>query len=314
MPWEIRQNENQYCVYKEGEDAPLHCYDSEESAKEYIAALYASEPEASKRGSRHSKEDRDAIRKLRKLADEIGSLSKFLEPDDDDEKPEQRMTHAKAQGLPEGPDTGGFYTVIKTAGDWELDVLGVPFGGPNAGKDSDGEYFAPETKTYNDQFPSPPVVYYHGFSPEGKPMGEPAIIGTVQKIWNDAKGWWYRVILNRVNEYAKRIWASAQAGKARASSGSIAHLVRKDRDGKITHWPVVELSLIDAEGKRQPANQYAVAMPVMKAHYESYGIDLPQIDSPEGVVEVAAGNAASVADDNTTIFIDAKGTQWQIKK
>ena len=231
---------------------------------------------ALKSGARNNTSDKQRIRSIRKAAREIDGLTLEMEPKDDDEEPEDKIIGKAGSLTMEGGDPL-FFTTVKAAGDWELDVLGVPYGGPNGGKDSDGEYFSPETKTYDDQFPNPPAVYYHGFSPEGKPMGEPAIIGKVQRIWKDAKGWWYRVILDKGSELSKRIWQSAQQGKARASSGSIAHMVRKTRDGHITHWPVVELSLIDAEGKRQPANQYAVAMLAAKAHYQASGVEFPDI-------------------------------------
>ena len=38
---------------------------------------------------------------------------------------------------------------VKAVGDWELDVLAVPFGGPNRGKDTDGEYFSNNTDLYH---------------------------------------------------------------------------------------------------------------------------------------------------------------------
>jgi len=247
---------------------------------------------ALKSGARNRSDDKQRIRKIRKAAKEIDGLTMEMEPADDDETTQERILGKAGSLTIEGGDPI-FLTTVKAAGDWELDVLGVPYGGPNGGKDSDGEYFSPETKIYNDQFPNPPAVYYHGFSPEGKPMGEPAIIGKVQRIWKDAKGWWYRVILDKTNELSKRIWQSAQQGKARASSGSIAHMVRKTREGHITHWPVVELSLIDAEGKRQPANQYAVAMLAAKAHYQASGAEFPDI--PE-----AAETAGEMEPDTST--------------
>lgn len=177
---------------------------------------------------------------------------------------------------------------VKAAGDWELDVLGVPFGGPNGGKDSDGEYFTPNTKTHTDKYPNPPVVYYHGLDPNGKPMGEPAIIGSVKRIWQDVKGWWYKVVLDKASEYARRIWDAAKEGRARASSGSIIHMVRKEGTGEITNWPVAELSLIDADGRRQPANQYAVALVAAKAVYQQAGIELPAITEEGGEPETDA--------------------------
>lgn len=259
-------------------------------------------------GARNAAQDKARIRKMRQLAKEIHSLTVELEPNDDDMTPEEKIG-VKASNL-DAPIGGGGYhmsahTEIKTAGDWELDVLGVPFGDEKQ-KDSDGEYFVPETKTFSEQFPSPPVMYYHGFDPNGKPMGEPAIIGKVQKIWKDVKGWWYRVVLDRASDLAKRIWESAKQGKARASSGSIAHLVRREKDGKIINWPVVELSLIDAEGKRQPANQYAVAMLAAKAHYQQAGLTMPA-ELSEGEPE---GMKAGEPEQPKTIIVNSRGEQW----
>jgi len=209
------------------------------------------------------------------------------------------------------------FSGIKAAGDWELDVLGVPFGGHDNGTDSDGQFFSANTEVYADQFPSPPVVYYHGYEPDGRPSGEPHIIGKVTKIEKRADGWWYRVVLDRANQYAQRVWTAAQKGTARASSGTILHMARLlvngikrtwDRltKGEIIHWPVAELSLIDAEGQRQPANQYAVAIPAMKSMYEQAGIDLPDIDEPTGEpeAEAEASKGADAAQPDNQPIID----------
>lgn len=167
-------------------------------------------------------------------------------------------------------------------GEWVLDVLGVPFGGHNGGRDSDGEYFSAQTKTYTDRFSAVPAIYYHGYDENNKPSSEPEYIGTATYSRADSKGHWYRVVLDKASDYAKRVWEAAKQGIARASSGSITHLVRKQKDGHITHWPVAELSIFDAIGNRQPANQYAVALPVMKAVWNRAGLRLPDdIDSPD---------------------------------
>src|SRR3990172_4613715 len=46
---------------------------------------------------------------------------------------------------------------VKAVGDWELDVLAVPF----VGKDSDGQWFDANTDLMLSHFPTPPAVYYH---------------------------------------------------------------------------------------------------------------------------------------------------------
>lgn len=164
-------------------------------------------------------------------------------------------------------------------GEWLLDVRGVPFGSPTKA-DSDGQYFDEHTALHLDKYPTVPAVYYHGFDENGRPAGEPAYIGKTLSYEVKPDGVWFRVALDKANAYAKRIWEAAKRGVAKASSGSIVHLARWTRDGHITQWPVAELTLIDAEGKRQPANQYAVALPVIKAVYDRAGLNLP--DDIEG--------------------------------
>jgi DNA-binding transcriptional MerR regulator len=166
------------------------------------------------------------------------------------------------------------FPMLKAVGDWELDVLAVPFG-DESNKDADGEYFANDTNFYLENY-KPPAFYYHGYDPNGMPMGEPALIGKTESAEVKKDGVWLRVVLDKASEFAQRVWDAAKNGLARASSGSITHLVRKDEDGHILTWPLAEISLFDIDGNRQPANQYAVAVPVMKSNYSKAGLDMPE--------------------------------------
>lgn len=151
---------------------------------------------------------------------------------------------------------------VKAGDEWVLNVLAVPYGGDRDGKDSDGQFFSPKTRLHLDKFEKPIILYYHGYNEDGTPQGDPVIIGEAVSHETKQDGVWWRIALDKANELAKRVWDAAKQGIAKASSGSIAHLVRYDkRTGEIQNWPLVEISLFDAIGKRQPANQYAVAMP-----------------------------------------------------
>jgi HK97 family phage major capsid protein len=164
---------------------------------------------------------------------------------------------------------------IKVAGDWTLDVLGVPFGGPRNGKDDDGQYFTPDTKIREEIYKEIPAFYYHSFDKHGNPQGDPVVIGKATYDHKDARGHWYKVVLDQTKEFAQRVWAAAQKGAARASSGTLAHLLRFGSNGEILHWPVAELSLMDSlTGKFHPANSYAVALPAAKATFEKAGLTL----------------------------------------
>jgi hypothetical protein len=169
--------------------------------------------------------------------------------------------------------------VIKAAvgagGEWVLDVLGAPFGSV-LDKDGDGEWFDGATDFHPDQFGLPPAVYYHGWTPEGKPSTAPAYIGKTIRRWVDGAGVWFRVVLNKASAYARRVWEAAQQDRARASTGAIPHLARVSPSGHILEWPIGELSLLDVEGGRRPVNRHAVALPVMKALYDQAGMELPR--------------------------------------
>lgn len=170
---------------------------------------------------------------------------------------------------------------IEQGGEWALEVLGAPYGSPEK-RDADGEYFTPRTEFYLGKAPLPPIAYYHGYTPDGKPQGDPEIIGQAVKVWTDTDGVWYRVVLDKASDYARRVWDAAQKGMARASSGVAGHLWRKTKSGEITHWLIGELSLFDAEGNRQPANQYAVARPAVKAALHDAGFNLDSLDGTMG--------------------------------
>jgi hypothetical protein len=210
---------------------------------------------------------------------------------------EDAMKGAMATEQDAPPTIYGVVRAVKSdTGEWVLNVLGVPFGGHNAGRDSDGEYFSAKTNIYADRFPVAPAIYFHGYDENNKPSSAPEYIGTARYSHVDGKGHWYSVVLDKASAYAKRVWEAAKQGIARASSGSITHLVRKGADGHITHWPVAELSIFDAVGNRQPANQYAVAMPVIKSVWDRAGLTLPadiEPDSAQPPEDAAIGDGST---------------------
>jgi hypothetical protein len=174
------------------------------------------------------------------------------------------------------------YLAVKAIGDWELEVLGIPFGGPDGGKDADGEFFTPKTDILLKIGDKRPVFYNHGADPSNRKEIFPTVIGEATYVRWDAKGHWFRVSLDKTSEYAARIMESAKAGLARASSGAVNYLTRIVRKtGEVLVWALAELTLIDAEpGKREPANDYAVAY--LKTAYEHANLQLPEAFVEDG--------------------------------
>ena len=88
----------------------------------------------------------------------------------------------KAGDIPPAAEPVYIWGYVKAAGDdWTLDVLANPYGGPDNGKDADGQFFSPRTKFHEDKIPLPPVVYYHGYGDNKRPMGLPEFIGHAVK-------------------------------------------------------------------------------------------------------------------------------------
>jgi len=189
---------------------------------------------------------------------------------------------------------------IKAVGDWTLDVLAIPYGGQNA-KDLDGEYFTAETDLSLAKFPDPLVLYHHGTGQD-----QAVSIGDVISHEVRKDGLWVRVKLDQASQYAERVWRAAKRGLAAASSGSIAHLVRKAKDGFISAWPFVELSLfdIDKSQSRLPANPSAVAIPAKSVYslgaieqvYKEAGRTLPDIESEDSNQAILARAREIVAE------------------
>jgi len=188
-------------------------------------------------------------------------------------------------------------TNIKAIGDWELDVLAAPFGDVS-NKDSDGEFFTPMTKFYLDKV-RPLPVWYHGYSEDGKPMGDPETLGETKEITVKQDGVWLRIALDKASEYAQKVWEAAKQGLARASSGTAPHLRRiNEVTGEIRHWPMFEISLFNLTDKMMPANQYAIATPVLKMMYNIAELESLEV---EGEGEQQSPNTSVEKSDNKTL-------------
>jgi len=171
---------------------------------------------------------------------------------------------------------------IESGGEWKLEIRAVPFGGPMKGKDAHGEYFDARTKTHPDKFTAPPLVYYHSFETDGRPQGSPIYIGKSVGQWEmRADGWYIGGLLDPRIPEAHIAWKAAKEERAAVSTGTAAHLMRplppkRNADGHIDEWPVVEISVWDS-ADAAPANSYAVAIPAMKAVYTQAGLAIPDL-------------------------------------
>lgn len=181
-------------------------------------------------------------------------------------------------------------SAIKAIGDWELDVLAIPF----YSKDADGQWFDDQTDIMSDTFQTPLVAYQHGIKQGAKELQDkPLKLGSVVpgSLTKQADGWHIRVVLDKAIKYAESIMDAAKRGLVAVSSGSISHLARldvggknimyeKNRPGRISVWPLGEVSLWEMSGGNvKPANSMAYAVPLaaMKAIYRDAQLSFPDV-------------------------------------
>jgi len=210
----------------------------------------------------------------------------------------------KREGLPTPGSVAAKFSV-KVAGNWELDVLGNPYG-----PDSDGQWFDENSQIVSGS--EIPVVYYHSLDDGGNGFASvPVVIGKAINPTKKSDGTWWHVILDKAKEKAAKVWQAAQQGAAVASSGAIEYLSRLEIGGKmrpydkrvpgrIAVWHMGELSLWENNtGKRRQAHPYAVAVPALKATYEQAGLTFPDdVDEPENDEPKADEKAAKIAKKN----------------
>jgi HK97 family phage major capsid protein len=160
----------------------------------------------------------------------------------------------------------------------KLRVLGGPYG-----IDKQGHEFHAGTDFAD--VPIVPVISYHGWD-----ALDGARIGWATKAERDESGQWYEVSLDPT-DIGKKLYADAQAGKVRASSDSIQHLVRpenalKGYRGKIDRWPIGAISLMGADKYDRAMNPRAIAVPALKAFYDEL---ITSIEADSGEPAAKAG-------------------------
>lgn len=135
-----------------------------------------------------------------------------------------------------------------------IDVLGLPYGGPNNGKDNDGNWFSPQTDFMDGAIDSPPVLYGHG-STTG---ADSDIHGKVHARWYAKDGGWFKVELKRDSPRFEQLYDAHTKGYLRASSGAVPATVEIASNGHIDRWLVGELTLVDLRDGYKPSNGYAI--------------------------------------------------------
>lgn len=146
--------------------------------------------------------------------------------------------------------------------------------GDSTQRDLQGEYFTPETELGLDWYPVRPVLYQHGQDNHLKA----AVIGRINTLRVDEVGVWAEAQLDLRHRYVQAVRGLIERGALGWSSGSLPHLVRVAKDGRIVQWPIVEGSLTPA-----PAEPRRTDVQIIQSAYKALGLDVGRlgIGNPE---------------------------------
>ena len=154
-----------------------------------------------------------------------------------------------------------------------IEGIGIPFGGPFAGKDIHGDDFGPDTDFCLDWFDKRPLLYEHGTDKKLQHTK----IGTVTSYDEREDGIWVQAQLDTSSRYKKMVQKLIDEQALYFSGGALDYLIKgAQHDRKhATRWPWVELSLTPKPANPGQPNVYAVKAVDALTHFEDAHIDMP---------------------------------------
>lgn len=180
------------------------------------------------------------------------------------------------------PDTIWITDAVKADGPMRVRILGGPHG-----TDRQGQTFDPSTDFGRAKHIS--LVYWHGFNDTGPRV---TYIGEATKAERDGSGQWYVGELDDT-PLGRQIYSDAMAGKARASSDAMAHLVRPKgilgKPGHVSAWPIGAISLMDAATAGTAINPGAVVNAV-KAYLDGLESETGEASATKAGAAIAKRN------------------------
>jgi len=219
--------------------------------------------------SKYSESDQETITvRLNKFAKEFEAGEKSLM---DEVKVQEDDEHLIAFG-----------NSVKALGEGRIGEHLVLFGKPDK-KDLEGEYFTPDTWYGPTEGNGVDVLVHHGVPLKKGLEGLSGHIFNSMETRRTDLGIWAETVLDMSDEYEKMVYEMAESGALKWSSGSVSRLIRREDDGMITRWPIVEGSLtpIPAEARMKPV------MP-LKSYIKSF--ESEEEGSEEGNLEAISAS------------------------
>jgi hypothetical protein len=190
-------------------------------------------------------------------------------------------------------------SAIKTISE---DAAGLVIGGHEVlwgsvkDKDFHGDFFTQKTGLGLDTYQSAPLLFHHSLDPA---IGL-EVIGHRVKAVTDDTGLWVEHWLDKGNQFFARVKALLDAGALHYSPGSVEHLIRRQKTGELTNFPIIEDSLTVAPAQYRLRPVAAVKAAYQAAHMpEPGGLELSGDDAGASCAAARAKARAVLADLET---------------
>ena len=326
MPWKIFEREDKHCVYKvDSDDEPtelVHCHDTNDEAVAQMRALYASEKKSVEFNEMSFSDLMAIIGKAFSnqfytsenenqpfyicdyyqdyiIVDtyeecyKVGYYRKegeivFLD------KPEWKPVVRQTEWVKKSISLTG-QNSIKEIGENRVGAYGVLWGDETR-KDFHGEYFTPETEELTSIFKAMgkiPYIFHHGNHHGMKTT----VVGAVDVLDPDEIGLWYEATILEHQKYKEFIKPLIAQNALYSSSGTFPAAKRVTKNGKITRWPIAEMTATPSPAEwRMVANNRPIAE--IKAAYKSINLsdDIDElvennsVDSEKEIIKMKARN------------------------
>jgi hypothetical protein len=154
-----------------------------------------------------------------------------------------------------------------------IEGIGIPFGGPFAGKDIHGDDFGPDTDFCLDWFEKRPLLYEHGTDAKL----QHSKIGTVISHEERDDGIWVQAQLDTASRYKKAVEKLIERQALYFSGGALDYLIKgsKSDPKHATRWPWVELSLTPKPANPGQPTVYSVKAVDALEHFDNAQIEMP---------------------------------------
>lgn len=247
-----------YAIVNDDDKKMMSCHKTMKDAEMQMAEMMADE-KPMKAGARNSAMDKERIQGIHDRTVELGAMCR--EMDGSTEMPIMKMIGMMSE-----------MKAVKMLGSNRLGGYAVLWGSDSE-RDLDGEYFDKSTEEMTGIFAAVgklPYLYNHASDGATKS----SVVGVVDVLEPDDVGLWYEAQLDLANKYVGAIRQLVGKRALGTSSGTLPNARRVEKSGRISRWPVVELSATPTPADPRQITERPLTE--IKSTFQAIGLDFGQ--------------------------------------